>query len=174
MIPAAQFLVPALLLVGAVVLLVPGNPLSLATDVGLDDTTVCNTVATNGQSAVERLEASGFPHATLDPVEMYALQERDEVKASVRIDWAARQASCTTSGAPSATFVMTPRAYGVVVGELRTVLETGHTSGHVGGNAIVAWWGTEVHIPSNPAYESKYERTLAAWAAGRLAGGGTG
>ena len=167
-----QIILPAVLLVGAIVLVAPGGLLSLSTDVGLTDEGVCTSVGRNGAHAVERLQQTGFPHPTLDQVETYTLERDGTPEAAVRIDWPAQRASCVAlDAAASATFSLSERAYGVLVGELRNVLETGHTSDRLLGNAFVVWIGTEVHIPGNEAFESAYERELAAWAAGRLAGG---
>lgn len=148
----------------------PSDPLSLATDVGVRDEDACEAVRLAGPAAVERLESSGFPHATLDPVEVYRLVHAGRIEAAVRIDWTGRSAGCvaSTHELSAAEIHLEDAAYRVLVGELQHVLETGAPSKHP-GNAWTLFWGSDVRVPSNPSYSDRYELELARWSAGRLA-----
>lgn len=178
MIPALRIVLPALVIVGVLVLVLPGGPLSLATDVGLDDETVCDAVAaTPGQSAVERLEATGFPHASADAREVYDLRKDGTREAIVLINWDSQTAACLPldyKGPVTATAELDARAYGVLTSEIRHVLETGTLSGHTWGNRWALVWGTSIDLPQNPTGEWNYRLTLAKWTAGRLVAAGDG
>lgn len=176
MIPQTTFgLVATVSLVIFAGILVGGwGPMSLATDVGLTDEEVCSAVQTEGHHAVRRLKESGFPKASTSPVEIYRLTREGTPEAAVRIDWQNMVAECmplTYTGPVTADLQMSNGAYRVVVGELRSILTTGTTSGGVLGDQIAVWWGTSIHIPENEAYGPTYKTTVAKWAAGRLAEG---
>lgn len=150
-------------------------PLSLATDIGSTDVELCETIQTYGNAAVSRLEATRFPHASDELVEIYRLAQDREVKSVVMIDWLNREAQCVPIDQPgpwTATLVMTERAYSALIGELRNVMTTGGLSGHVLGNYWAIWYGTDVMIHEDPGANSRYEWSLAAWGAGRLTGAG--
>lgn len=169
----AKIIVPALaiLLVGGAALTARSSTMSLATDLGYDDATLCSTLDAFGKEAVARLEAAGFPHATRQSVEVYRLLQGDTVEAVLRIDWLAQTASCLPldhAGAVSADVRMTPKAYAALVGELQGVIATGDL-GVRPGNLIPIWQGTDVTIPSAPASGNAYELQVALWSAGILA-----
>lgn len=164
-----------LVVVLAAAFLNSSTPASLAGDVGLRDEDVCAAVAAQpGTDALDRLAATGFPRATIDDVEIYRLLHAGVPQAAVQLDWSTRTATCLPlDQAPpwiSAELDLDGAAYGALVEELKHVIETGHPSGHVAGNAWAVWWGGRdgIHIPTNPDYENKYRWELAKWAAGLL------
>lgn len=164
--------VVAIVLVAGVVLGVAPWPLSLATDVGLTDETVCTAVDQSGPRAITRLQETGFPHASTSSVEVYRMTVAGgEVKAMVRLDWASGTASCLPLDAATpytASLDLEPRAYHAVVQEIRSVLVDGEAPSTSLADKWAIITGTSISIPGNEAYESKYEKQALAWAAGEL------
>ena len=160
------------LLLAIVAIAFIGGPhsMSLATDVGVSDADACAAVEGSGPTAIARLNASAFPHASTKSVEVYKLTSNGQDEGAVRIDWARGQASCLDPGAsdvPTATMDMSPGAYGIVVAELKHVLETGKTTGHVANWLKLMWPGAvSIHAPDAPGGEGSYKWSLASWAAG--------
>lgn len=170
----ARIILPvvALVVVGGLALSSQSAPLSLASDVGLTEAEVCDAVSATGQQSVQRLLEAGFPHASLDQVETYRLVRMGVVEAVVQIDWTLQAAHCLPldyDGPATAELHMKPAAYAALVGELKSVLDSGTVSWSV-GNWFALTMGSSVIIPQNPEYEAEYERRVALWAAGCLAG----
>ena len=166
-----NILIPAVIAIAAAGFVMSGGvPLSLASDVGLGDQDVCSAVNAYGPVAVERLEATGFPHATAEWRERYRLTRVDEVKAFVEIDWSNKHAFCVPLDPTlpyTASFDMNAAAYSRLVGELRSVISTGELTGGIGGYTLIVL-GTDVATPTD-AHDHAYERRLAVWATGQLA-----
>lgn len=146
-----------------------GAPLSLATDVGVTDEDACSAVQTAGPEAIQRLEASGFPHPTSDHIETYrlTLTSTREVKAIVQIDWANNFAHClpiSTETPFTVSIDMQEKAYSRLVQELRSVLETGEGTGKWGNYGTIIQF-TDVTLPDGSS-NWKYRASLAWWAAG--------
>lgn len=172
----ARVIIPvlALVLIAGWFLSASYAPASLISDAGLDETHVCNAISAQGGDALRKLEASGFPHATGDPVEVYELRREGVREAIIRLDWARGKADCLPAeyaGGVTASLWLSDKAYAVTVGELRHVLEHGDLSGHALGNFMAIWLHSEISIPSDPGSEGRYVWRLAKWAAGWLVSG---
>lgn len=166
-------LVLVLLVVAAIGITISGAPLSLATDIGVTDQDICDALDKDGAHAVQRLQHTGFPHASLDDVERYRLTRSGTPEAAIEIDWKAGTATClpnTYNGPVTAELQLSERAYRVAVGELIHVVQTGDLAKGGWGNRLALLFGSDISIPGNPDYEPTYKRTLAQWAAGQLAG----
>ena len=151
-----------------------GLPLSLATDVGVTDVDACTAVAEYGPMVVPRLEESGFPHATTEPVERYRLTRGGEVEAAIEIRWIEQNAYCVPLDADlpyTISFDMNPGAYSSLVHELTSVLSTGKPSSDAWKNRISILTGTDV-VDAQGESKFGYKAELAAWAAGLRARGG--
>lgn len=172
--PLLRVLVPGLVIVGAIVLLsASSSQLSLATDVGKTDDATCRDIAgQHGADAVARLEQSGFPHATGGTQEVYRLSRDGTPEALVGIDWAQGVASCVPldyAGPIAANLDMTPKAYGALVGELRSVIVLGHLTAPSVANGWALYWGSHVHADGRDwTGDMAYKGALAKWAAGYL------
>lgn len=177
----------ALLALGVLLLafFVPVAPhqLSLAGDVGLTDQSVCDVLEAQGTRAIQRLNASGFPHPTSGHVELYRLLKDNATQAQIRIDWQAGEASCLPTsydGPVDAALQMKPGAYDTLVKELRDVLQSGQVDLSAGAGASLLG-GTHVeiyHADDGRAVrgdwwdEGVYKARLAAWAGGLVVTGG--
>lgn len=148
------------------------DALSLATDVGITDQELCTLLDQHGRTAVQRLEASGFPHATKNQREVYRLLNDGRTEAVLLVDWGQQRAEClplTYAGVVDVEVRMTPKAYAAFVGEIRSVIREGSISLHP-GNLLPVWVGTDVVIPGGVG--NLYELKAAAWAAGWLVDNG--
>lgn len=162
----------AVVLTAFVILQTPATSLSLATDAGYTDADACAAVQQWGPASVRRLESAGFPHATANPAEIYELQRSGTREAIVYIDWENDAAQCLSLNYPGtghAVIDMTPRAYGVLVSEIKHTAEHGKPSGHVVGNLFTITFGTTVTVDGDASAGKQYKRALAWWATG-LAG----
>lgn len=150
---------------------VGAHSLSLATDLGRADQDVCDALDAYGTLAVQRLDESGFPHASTSKTEVYRIVSGGETKLALRIHWHNQTAEClppTYSGAATATLSLSDAAYGALLTELRNVLTDGELSARGLPNWWAIWWGSNITIHGNEAYGSAYERQVAVWGAGWL------
>lgn len=144
---------------------------SLAGDVGVADVDACAAVREHALWVVPNLDASGFPHATTDPVEHYRLTRAGEVEAFVAIDWVNRNAYCLPLDPATpytVSFDMTTRAYNALATELANVITTGHLSDQKVVNGFHVSTGTAVTRPDGTD-DWDYKVTLGKWAAGKIA-----
>lgn len=158
----------AIVLAAAFVFGATAAPLSLAADLGYNERDVCAAVQDNGAYAVKRLEAAGFPHATMRDLEVYQLVHDGVVEAAVQVDWRNDAATCVSpSVAPTARVTMRDAAYDAVVIELTNAIATGKLSGKP-GNWLSIIGGTTIQTAGESGTDVSYQLDLAAWGAGWL------
>lgn len=150
------------------------RPLDLFSDVGVDRDDACAVIERDGAGAIQRLDASGFPHATDAAYEVYRLTRTGTIEAAIALDWQNQNAYCIpldTAQPYTVSFDTNEAGYRALVEELTSVVETGALSDHKVANGVDILTWTSVTAPDG-SHDYSYRFQLATWAAGKVARGG--